>query len=1053
MKPWLIGSLLVAVAVGLIGVTFLLQDEAGGASSPSVSPRVGATAEDVGSVPALPTAPGGRDEPRPLAPAGTALPDLPGTAAFVADAASLIPAEVREGLALTGRVLDGSGRPVQGASVSLLSDALRMIVRDRTGTAGTPDMPTASTDREGRFRIETSIRVDEEPSFPAELLGASHQIAVRHESFATLVQPLSGLRPPQWDTGDLTLEPGAWVHGRAVDELGRPVAGAQVSAQAVQEQGRRRGGLALMMLGGSMSTALDAVTTGSDGRFTVRGLGVGVATVTVQKSGLRLAVAEDVELKAHQGTDVGDMVLEPGSQIAGVVLDERGAPLAGAEVNVSSMARIVLNRLEDLPRQQIGQEFGQRATTDADGRFELGGLGGGAYTVHVSADGYDMLNREDVAAGTRDLRLQPVRLGSLLLRVRRASDGTPVSDAIVAAMPQGGSRWFRTEQTLSVLAGAAALAAAGQSGDPAGVYLVQHAGLEGTGLVVAAEGFARLGVEAPAVPSGQIVEWPVELAPEAVLSGFVRSHDGQPIPRALVRLGQPQPPQSFEFGDGREFREERSVRIGGDDEPSATRQSTRSAADGAFALRGVGVGDWELRARAEGYVPGERTAFTLAEGQVRDDIVLVLNPAGAVIGVVTQRDGTPVAGAEVSVQPVASAAQPAADPGGSGGGRRGRIGRSAFGLGGGDDGGGRRVRTAADGRYRADGLAAGDYDVRLGRDPLRGGAFGGAFMITLDGSGDDTEPPAGFATVTPGAETRVDLVKPDQGVLHGVVTAGGRPASAVTVTLRAAASLPFGGATAETDERGRFNFPDVEAGEYTLSARVPGAALEETADVELAAGESRSADLVFGGSTLSGRVVGEDTDVGVAGLTITAAPVREEAAGGGARPMSIEIVTATSSTGGPPRGMSMTVGGGQVSTIRTDSEGRFELLYVKPGTYRIEAGGEGYVRSSLDDIEVRDGENKDDLRLSVRRGAIVRGVVTDGKTGARLDSVPVRLSGPGAREMTVTENGSYVFEGLDSGEYTISVLGSGFGSQAIASESLALEVGEDRVLDLKTAEG
>jgi hypothetical protein len=148
--------------------------------------------------------------------------------------------------------------------------------------------------------------------------------------------------------------------------------------------------------------------------------------------------------------------------------------------------------------------------------------------------------------------------------------------------------------------------------------------------------------------------------------------------------------------------------------------------------------------------------------------------------------------------------------------------------------------------------------------------------------------------------------------------------------------------------------------------------------------------------------------------------------------------------------MSMTIGGGPASSVRTDSEGRFELLYVKPGTYRIEAGGEGYVRSSLDDVKVVDGENRDDLKLTVRRGAVVRGVVTDGKTGARLDSVPVRLTGPAAREMSVTEDGNFRFEGLDSGDYTVSVLGSGFGSSAIASESITLEVGEDRVLDLKT---
>ncbi|MHC5211586.1 MAG: carboxypeptidase regulatory-like domain-containing protein [Planctomycetota bacterium] len=1051
MKPWLIGSLVVAVAACAIGVTVLLQDDS--TDGTGYAQTESATDEAAGLAPELPApaADAGRVVPRPLAPVENELPDAAGLTDRAVDAASLMPAETREDVAITGRVLDTNGRPVEGAKVSLLSDVLRMMVRDRAGDdegVSMPDLPTANTDREGRFRIDGSIRVDAEPSFPAELFGASQQLAVQHDRFATLVKPLSGLRPPAWDTGDLYLEPGAWIHGRAVDEAGRPLADAFVTAQSHSEDHGRRGGFSVMMMGGGMSSTLDAVTTGGDGRFTVRGLSAGTGSVTVQKTGLRLAVKEDLTLEPLQGTDVGDVVLEPGSQIAGVVLDARGEAIEGASVSVSSMSRLVLNRIEDMPRQQIGQEFGQRATTDADGRFELGGLGGGTYTVHVMAEGHDMLSVEDVPSGSNDLRLHPVRLGSLLLRLRDAASGEPVDGAIVAATPQGGTRWMRAESTVPVLQGEEALAALGRSGDPAGIYLVQHAGLEGTELVVAAEGRAREAIEAPAVPSGQVVELPVDLVPEAALSGFVRGPGGEPIPRALVRLGKSEPEQSFDFASGRRSIE-RTIRVGGEDRPSATRQTTRSAPDGSFRFGGLAAGDWEVWARAEGYVAGEREAVTLAQAEGQEDVVLLLQPAGAVVGTVTQRDGTPVAGADVSVQPVGSPSQ-GADGGGRGG-RRGR-GLAMLGLGGREDGGGRRVRTAADGRYRADGLAAGEYEVRLGADPLHGGAFGGAIMIRLDESEDDGDPPDAFATVKPGEDTTIDLVKPEQSTLRGRVMAGGRAAPHVTVTMRESGALPFGGATSETDDRGAFVFEDVAAGEYTLSAIVPGAALEETVDVELASGESRSVDIVFGGSTLSGRVVGEGTDIGVAGLTITAAPMVEDQGGSGAPQVQLEFIgRVAGGGGGSSRGMSMTIGGGPVSSVRTDSEGRFELLYVKPGTFRIEAGGEGYVRSSLDDVKVMDGEDRDDLRLSVRRGAVVRGVVTDGKTGARLGQVPLRLSGSSTREMTVTEeDGGYLFEGLDSGEYTISVLGSGFGSEPIASEMLSLEVGEDRSLDLKT---
>jgi hypothetical protein len=282
----------------------------------------------------------------------------------------------------------------------------------------------------------------------------------------------------------------------------------------------------------------------------------------------------------------------------------------------------------------------------------------------------------------------------------------------------------------------------------------------------------------------------------------------------------------------------------------------------------------------------------------------------------------------------------------------------------------------------------------------------------------------------------------------GKVLAGGVPASGIEVHLRPAGRPSFmgGGRTASTDSRGNYSFEDVTAGSYEVAAIVPGAALEKKEPIELEAGQARSADLVFGGSTISGRVVEQGTDKPAAGVNINVTPVVESS---GTEPhMAFEMVMIDSSGGSS--GSSVTIGGGPAKLVRTDDEGRFEVRYVEAGQYQIEASGEGFVRVAPEQVEVKDGENRDDVVLHVQRGAVLSGVVLDSATGQKLDKVPVRLESNGSMNMTVTADGVYRFEGLEPGDYTVSVMGSGFMSEPLASESITLETGEQATLDLKT---
>ena len=148
--------------------------------------------------------------------------------------------------------------------------------------------------------------------------------------------------------------------------------------------------------------------------------------------------------------------------------------------------------------------------------------------------------------------------------------------------------------------------------------------------------------------------------------------------------------------------------------------------------------------------------------------------------------------------------------------------------------------------------------------------------------------------------------------------------------------------------------------------------------------------------------------------------------------------------------MSMEVGGGAQSKVKTDANGEFLVRFLKPGKYSIETLGGAYVNGESGPIAVDDGQSVDDVVIEVQRGATIVGVVTSGESGQPLDGAPVSLTSNGSRDMSMASNGRFTFEGLDAGDYTIEVMGSGFGSEPVVSQALTLTVGEVREVNLVT---
>ena len=943
---------------------------------------------------------------------------------------------------ISGRVVDPGGRAVVGARIVYHgNDEAQLLRRFGSADAALDPEPETITDREGRFAVtvpvadEPSSEADDRPFFDM----GSTRIVATHEAFAVLVAEASGPGDGEdVNLGTLSMAMGSSVQGRVVDQGGRPVAAATVVVQSLAPDPLGEQGI-MQLIGGQLANRYTTATTAADGRYRISGVRPGPISIYAEAEGYQVAQLDQLQTEPNLTLTASDLVMETGASIAGWVVDGDGQPVEGASVRVSSLARLMIRRMEDVPRHQIGQESRLRAETDAEGHFELTGLGLGQYSVHVSADGFARGTLDNVPAGTADLSVALDKLGGLLLSVRSAMDDGMVDGATVLAEPAPESGAFmmrRGGDELDVLSGQEAVDASGVDTDPAGMYFVSGAGSSGLELRIRAEGFAAVTVVTPAIAPGTVVEFDVLLRPESVIAGVVVDSTGRPVSGATVRLADYVAPPT---GHGGQFEIRREIRreIGGSGDTGNEWRRALSDESGAYVLRGIPQGDWELTASGEGFAADEPVMVSLTEGQSRHDVAVKLLVAGRLAGMVVEQDGSPVKGAQITISPVAPAGSQALDP---------MQARLAALMGDGDS---QRARSDNGGHFEVPDLLPGLYDVKLVKE--QGMRMGGAMMIVMDDS--DTSADEGQRVeVVAREEAWIELVRPPTSSLTGRVLAGGRPVSGVSVEMKDAGSfMPFGGQSAMTDDEGRYLFEDVTPGDYDISGIVPGAALPEEGTVKLRGGLESQLDLVFAGSAVSGRLIDRDTGEGVAGATINLTSDAEVTDGGptGAV-MTMAFVSA--GPGGAESSMTMDLGGGDLSQVRTTANGDFRIEWVKPGTYGIETRGGGYISAEEGPFEVKEGHDEEDIVIKADRGASLTGRVVSGQSGQLLDGVPVRLARLDGSEsqMSSTVEGRYDFDGLGAGEYSVSVVGSGFGSAPLASEEVTVIKGEPHTLDLTT---
>jgi hypothetical protein len=306
--------------------------------------------------------------------------------------------------------------------------------------------------------------------------------------------------------------------------------------------------------------------------------------------------------------------LGDGGAIAGIVVDDHGAPLADARVATFLAMKVPM--LGDLA-DQIGADALAKATADgvrtaADGRFRLDGVDPAApCTVIAAHEGFVAATAREVAVGRTDVRLELQPAAALTGRAVAAESEAPLPDFVAEVQTTMFLTITRPVQRVPVRG--AAEGAFRIDGLPTGSFT----------LVLAAEGRPETR-STIALRAGQTTDvGAVRVSRGAAVRGVVRDADGNRIPRALVQ------PSRGGLADNPAM-----ALL----QPPST--STRTDDHGEFALVDLPPGRQQLIASAEGFASGKSERLVLAAAAEVTGVEIVLDHGGRIAGTLQVAAGT-----------------------------------------------------------------------------------------------------------------------------------------------------------------------------------------------------------------------------------------------------------------------------------------------------------------------------------------------------------------------------------------------------------------------------
>ncbi len=959
---------------------------------------------------------------------------------------------------LTGRVV-GEGVGIAGADVRFypVTEIEKLLWRfERLIPQGMqmPDIPAlidAARNEMARFRtLGTLVTTNEDGEFALPNVEPGGYIALTiAEGWLFRYGDVVSLSREDPRELVIELDRAASIHGVVLASTGEAVAGATVVAEyhppgmaGVGKIVRR----VLRMVNGEFLKGPFEATTNADGRFALDSLPPGFYDLAASTRG---GVETRLEL-VETGTEGAVVVLGDAAAIEGAFVDADGQPLAGIVAKLERtddrielpMIAAGFSGFANTINQYIG-EVPRTITSDDDGRFAFGALGEGKYRLTVAQPGFLELGRDvQVEWGDRhDMGAVRLDRGRMIEGfVYSLEDDAPVEGAVVLGFPAKPNLL-----TIGTVVNDVAVGRLQVQTDADGRFVLGGLLRADYQLVVTRGGFAP---DSRKVPKGTTEPVEFRLEPGITVKGrVVSAEDDEPL--AGIRVNSEGVRTKTDV-DGRFVLEGVAPRrrpgmenpfagfrsMGGMGRPRPAEASPGGEAAGGTETEEPvepPIVQISVRAEGKGWI-GQRKRFPIDE--IPEEVELEVTKAPAVRGIVFDPNGDPAPGTLVRLTPALPRELDDI----------GFVDPALLFLG--------VTVSDLEGRFEFDQLFVGPggrFRV-IGDHVMYARGYSEPFPIgtaRFGRPGGDGEDVATEKAASDGEDQLVEVHLVEGASVRGKITDGSQPISGAVIRLARTREqrpeeqmfvnmlgLPPGGTVVHSNSEGEFAYRNILAGDYTVSAEVPGFTEPEPIQIVAAAGETTEVTFeVDPGGVVFGRVEGADGD------PIADATVRLLKAEGVSDRMR----------------QAQRFLGGAYKRVMTEADGSFQIEGLPDATYALVAEKAGFKSVDLDGVTA----SKKGYALVLARAAVLRGSVVDAASGVavtsfRVSVLEVEADGAGgdaertdadarrmrrwtARRSYNDVDGHFRRDGLAPGVYRIEVAATGF---VPASAELDLFEGE-----------